>query len=117
MKVPARSLLQALLNASEKGAKIARVIRAESALLELLVQEKAGDQKNRRFVQDFKTLADVLVQETVRHDLSAQVKKIFLDYIIKIYAYHFFIQAADFFSSILALPSYFFFDMHIPLFP
>lgn len=72
MKVPARSLLQALVNASEKGAKIARVIRAESALLELLVQEKAGDQKNRRFVQDFKTLADVLVQETVRHDLSAQ---------------------------------------------
>lgn len=60
------------MNASEKGAKIARVIRAESALLELLVQEKAGDQKNRRFVQDFKTLADVLVQETVRHDLSAQ---------------------------------------------
>lgn len=66
------------MNASEKGAKIARVIRAESALLELLVQEKAGDQKNRRFVQDFKTLADVLVQETVRHDLSAQVKKIYL---------------------------------------
>lgn len=60
------------MNASEKGAKISRVIRAESALLELLVQEKAGDQKNRRFVQDFKTLADVLVQETVRHDLSAQ---------------------------------------------
>lgn len=77
MKVPARSLLQALVNASEKGAKISRVIRAESALLELLVQEKAGDQKNRRFVQDFKTLADVLVQETVRHDLSAQVKKLF----------------------------------------
>lgn len=77
MKVPARSLLQALVNASEKGAKISRVIRAESALLELLVQEKAGDQKNRRFVQDFKTLADVLVQETVRHDLSAQVKELF----------------------------------------
>lgn len=117
MKVPARSLLQALVNASEKGAKIARVIRAESALLELLVQEKAGDQKNRRFVQDFKTLADVLVQETVRHDLSAQVKKIFyLNCIIKIHAYHVFTYASDFFSSILALSSYFFFDMHIPLF-
>jgi inositol polyphosphate 1-phosphatase len=73
MKVPAQSLLQALINASEKGALIARVIRAESALLELLVQEKKGDTKNYRFVQDFKTLADVLVQETVRHDLSQQV--------------------------------------------
>ncbi|XP_061185939.1 inositol polyphosphate 1-phosphatase-like [Saccostrea echinata] len=72
MKVSARSLVQALINASEKGARIARVIRAESALLELLVQEKKGDQKNYRFVQDFKTLADVLVQETVRHDLSEQ---------------------------------------------
>ncbi|XP_078321043.1 inositol polyphosphate 1-phosphatase-like isoform X1 [Crassostrea virginica] len=72
MKVSAQSLIQALVNASEKGAKIARVIRAESALLELLVQEKCGDQKNRRFLQDFKTLADVLVQEIVRHDLSGQ---------------------------------------------
>lgn len=73
MKVSAQSLIQALVNASEKGAKIARVIRAESALLKLLVQEKCGDQKNRRFLQDFKTLADVLVQEIVRHDLSGQV--------------------------------------------
>lgn len=118
MKVPARSLLQALVNASEKGAKIARVIRAESALLELLVQEKAGDQKNRRFVQDFKTLADVLVQETVRHDLSAQVKKIYLSELDhKDSCISLFHTCSKFFSSILALPSYFFFDMHIPLFP
>lgn len=118
MKVPARSLLQALVNASEKGAKIARVIRAESALLELLVQEKAGDQKNRRFVQDFKTLADVLVQETVRHDLSAQVKKIYLSELDhKDSCMSLFHTCSRFFSSIFALPSYFFFDMHIPLFP
>lgn len=119
MKVPARSLLQALVNASEKGAKIARVIRAESALLELLVQEKAGDQKNRRFVQDFKTLADVLVQETVRHDLSAQVKKIFfyLNWIIKIHACHFFIHAADFFLQFLHYPATFSLTCIFPYFP
>ena len=56
--------------ASEKAAHIARVCRSESALFELLVQEKTGEDKNEKFVQDFKTLADVLIQETVRHDLS-----------------------------------------------
>ncbi|KAK3591996.1 hypothetical protein CHS0354_031501 [Potamilus streckersoni] len=65
-------LLNALLNVSEKGANIARIIRSESSLLDLLVQEKKGDQKNERFLQDFKTLADVLVQELVRYDLVEQ---------------------------------------------
>ena len=32
-----------------------------------------GDDKNKRFVEDFKTLADVLIQETVRHDLGTKV--------------------------------------------
>ncbi|KAH3719090.1 inositol polyphosphate 1-phosphatase-like [Dreissena polymorpha] len=63
-------LLRALISVSEKGANIARIIRSESSLLELLVQEKKGNQKNERFVQDFKTLADVLVQEVVRYDLK-----------------------------------------------
>ena len=71
MKISA--FLRALINVSEKGANIARIIRSESSLLELLVQEKTGDQKNARFVQDFKTLADVLVQEVVRYDLKQQV--------------------------------------------
>jgi inositol polyphosphate 1-phosphatase len=62
-----------LLRSAEKAANLARVVRAEGALFELLVQEKKGDQSNKRFVQDFKTLADVLVQETVRHDLSLKV--------------------------------------------
>lgn len=62
-------LLRTLINVSEKGANIARIIRSEVSLLELLVEEKKGDQKNDRFVQDFKTLADVLVQEVVRYDL------------------------------------------------
>ena len=62
-----------LLRVSEKAATLARVIRAEESLFELLVQEKKGDQCNKRFLQDFKTLTDVLVQETVRHDLSLKV--------------------------------------------
>ena len=33
-------------------------------------QEKTGDQKNASYSRDFKTLADVLIQETVRHDLG-----------------------------------------------
>ncbi|XP_045168679.2 inositol polyphosphate 1-phosphatase-like [Mercenaria mercenaria] len=65
-------LLETLINVSEKGANIARIIRSESSLLELLVQEKKGDQKNNRFVKDFKTLADVLVQEVVRYDLKSK---------------------------------------------
>ena len=67
-------LLNALINIAEKGANIARTIRSEETLLELLVQEKKGDQKNDRFLQDFKTLADVLVQELVKYDLSQKVK-------------------------------------------
>ena len=63
-------LLKCLLCASEKAANIARSCRNESALFELLVEEKTGSDKNAKFVQDFKTLADVLIQETVRHDVS-----------------------------------------------
>jgi len=62
-----------LLKSAEKAANLARVIRAEETLFELLVQEKKGDQSNKRFVHDFKTLTDVLIQETVRHDLTLKV--------------------------------------------
>ena len=36
----------------------------------IFLKEKTGDEKNAAFSQDFKTLADVLIQETVRHDLG-----------------------------------------------
>ncbi|XP_067649805.1 inositol polyphosphate 1-phosphatase-like [Haliotis asinina] len=62
--------MAALIAAAEKGAKVAKIVRAENTLLQLLVQEKEGKEKNDRFIQDFKTLADVLIQEMVRHDLS-----------------------------------------------
>lgn len=71
--VSVNRLLIELLECSEKAANIARVCREEEQLFCLLVEEKTGTCKNPRFVQDFKTLADVLVQETVRHDLSLKV--------------------------------------------
>ncbi|KAG1706606.1 Inositol polyphosphate 1-phosphatase [Nymphon striatum] len=63
-------LLQTLLSASEKAANIARVIRSDCRLFHMLIEEKTGESKNKRFVQDFKTLADVLIQETVKHDIG-----------------------------------------------
>ena len=41
-------LIRKLVNIGEKGANVARIIRSEHALLELLVQEKTGEQKNER---------------------------------------------------------------------
>lgn len=65
--------LQHLVQLSEKAACIARVFKPENGLFVLPVQEKTGEAKNTRFVQDFKTLADVLIQEVVRYDLTAEV--------------------------------------------
>ena len=65
-------LLKNLICVSEKAANLARACRSDEKLFELLVEEKTGEAKNDKFVQDFKTLADVLIQETVRHDLSQQ---------------------------------------------
>ena len=72
----AASLLQLLLHLSEKAANLARSIRAEKTLFDLLVEEKTGEQKNKNFVHDFKTLADVLIQEMIRYDVSKQVGRI-----------------------------------------
>lgn len=66
-------LVRLLLSSSEKAANIARLIRAETKLFSLLIEEKTGGAKNHRFIQDFKTLADVLIQESLRHDISAMV--------------------------------------------
>ncbi|XP_053981958.1 inositol polyphosphate 1-phosphatase [Hylaeus anthracinus] len=65
-------LLSILLKVSEKAANIARACRQNDALFKLLVQEKSEEEKNPRFFQDFKTLADVLIQETIRHDLEIE---------------------------------------------
>ncbi|XP_015436632.1 PREDICTED: inositol polyphosphate 1-phosphatase [Dufourea novaeangliae] len=65
-------LLSILLKVSEKAANIARACRQNDALFKLLVQEKSEEEKNPRFFQDFKTLADVLIQETVKHDIERE---------------------------------------------
>ncbi|XP_067843835.1 inositol polyphosphate 1-phosphatase-like [Heptranchias perlo] len=62
--------LNAIVHASEKSANIARACKQEETLFQLLVQEKKGDEKNKKFVSDFKTLADVLVQEVIKHDMG-----------------------------------------------
>uniref|UniRef100_UPI00358F52A3 major facilitator superfamily domain-containing protein 6-like n=1 Tax=Myxine glutinosa TaxID=7769 RepID=UPI00358F52A3 len=66
------ALLHCLVQASKKAAAIARLCRSENALFELLVQEKTGEDKNKKFVSDFKTLADVLIQEVIKHDVGVQ---------------------------------------------
>ncbi|TSW21779.1 Inositol polyphosphate 1-phosphatase [Bagarius yarrelli] len=66
------NLLRLLLSVAEKAANVARVCRQEAPLFELLVQEKTGADKNKKFIQDFKTLADVVIQEMIRHDVCAQ---------------------------------------------
>ena len=65
-------LLSILLKVSEKAANIARACRQNDALFKLLVQEKFEEEKNPRFFRDFKTLADVLIQETIRHDIEVE---------------------------------------------
>ncbi|KAM6039191.1 inositol polyphosphate 1-phosphatase [Chlamydotis macqueenii] len=65
-------LLQAVVGASEKAARIARLCRDEEPLFQLLVAEKTGPDRNTRFPRDFKTLADVLIQEVVKHDLGTE---------------------------------------------
>ena len=62
--------MKAIAEASEKGAQIARACRREKDLFKLLVQKK--DTSTEVDCQDFKTLADVLIQETVRYDLAQQ---------------------------------------------
>lgn len=70
------SFVHALVCAAEKSASIARTIRQEEELFTLLVEEKKDEEKNKRFVQDFKTLADVLIQETVSYDVGKQFPEI-----------------------------------------
>ncbi|XP_026477980.1 inositol polyphosphate 1-phosphatase-like [Ctenocephalides felis] len=64
-------LLKSLILVSEKAANIARICRQNEYLFSKLIEEKKND-ANPRFFQDFKTLADVLIQESVRHDISTK---------------------------------------------
>ncbi|XP_055870396.1 inositol polyphosphate 1-phosphatase-like isoform X2 [Biomphalaria glabrata] len=76
VKMYISDILRMLLKVSAKASQIATIIRKEKPLVELLVEEKRGLEKNNRFFQDFKTLADVLIQETVRHYISEKIPNI-----------------------------------------
>lgn len=65
-------LFQILLQASEKAANVARACR-ENELFPYLIEEKSLEEKNPRFFHDFKTLADVLIQEIIKHDIGVEV--------------------------------------------
>ncbi|XP_051886006.1 inositol polyphosphate 1-phosphatase-like [Pristis pectinata] len=62
--------LTALVHASEKSANIARACKQEEALFGFWCRRKKATRKIRNFVSDFKTLADVLVQEVIKHDMG-----------------------------------------------
>lgn len=74
MKV--KDFLTVLLNASEKAARISRTCRSNKCLFQLLIEEKTGDDKNERFFQDFKTLADVVIQQSVQYEIGKVFPKL-----------------------------------------
>lgn len=63
-------ILLELLRVSEKAANIARACRQQETLFQLLIEEKKGAEKNKKFAADFKTLADVLVQEVIKQNME-----------------------------------------------
>lgn len=65
-----KNIMEALIHVSEKAANIARLCRQNENLLSLLTEEKSVDESNPRFVKDFKTLADVLIQVTIRYEIG-----------------------------------------------
>lgn len=65
-----KNIMEALVHASEKAANIARLCRQNEHLFPLLIEEKPAEESNPRFIKDFKTLADVLIQQTIRCDVG-----------------------------------------------
>ena len=65
-----KKLLESIAKASEKAARLARAFKLmDSKQFKLLVQEK-GVATTKTEDLDFKTLADVLIQEIIRHSLT-----------------------------------------------
>lgn len=77
MKMAAVSVsdfMNVILECGEKAAALARFVRSERMMLELLTEEKKSQEsKNDRFVHDFKTLVDVLIQEMLKHTIAIKV--------------------------------------------
>lgn len=72
-----KNIMEALVHASEKAANIARLCRHNENLFPLLTEEKSAEESNPRFVKDFKTLADVLIQQTIRYEIGNLVCIVF----------------------------------------
>ena len=67
--------LGVLLVVAERVSTITRLIRSEQNLFKILVEEKEDKSKNEKFVHDFKTLADVLIQQIVKYYVGKEVMK------------------------------------------
>lgn len=106
----ANNILEVLINVSEKAANIARSFRQNEHLFSLLVQEKSMDESNPRFVRDYKTLADVLIQETIRHDVGLLVNKIKKNFDLQYFSFFFIFCLINFFKCVT---SSIFFSLYI----
>lgn len=75
MKISVHELLKELIEVAEKSAEISRICRDDNdGLFRILIQEKTNiDSKNPRFQHDYKTFADVLIQEMAKFRLEAKV--------------------------------------------
>ncbi|KAF0291741.1 Inositol polyphosphate 1-phosphatase [Amphibalanus amphitrite] len=71
MECQGADLLHVLLCCSERAAHLARVCR-QSTIFQDVVEGKADIIKNKTVMQDFKTVADVMVQAMVQHYISAE---------------------------------------------
>lgn len=65
-------VLKALIYASERAANIARSCCNDSMSETLLIAEKGEGEANARFDKDFKTIADVLAQESARSEVASR---------------------------------------------
>lgn len=78
MRIAVHRLLTELISISEKSALISRLCRLNSTgdddLFNILIQEKSNESKNDRFLHDFKTFADVLIQEMAKYILETKVR-------------------------------------------
>ena len=63
-------ILETVLSASQRASEIARFVRLQG---DLFVEVKEEGEGNPKFKEDFKTLADVLIQESIKFDLSKKV--------------------------------------------
>lgn len=65
-------LLSTLVKASERAARVARACCLGSSNETLLIAEKFEGDANVRFERDFKTIADVLAQESAKTEIATQ---------------------------------------------